>query len=308
MIDKKVFIFVVNLNTNNREIMKKEFIPVTNNNVFVTSEVKPISEISGVQFRKGLDRVVISENEVVAVVSNSYAHLPNEDFFTQVESAIIDAGFKYHVKAVNRDNRQFAVDYILDDDRFEIRVKGGGAMKGQQPDTIKPMLRFVNSYDGMAKTSGSFAFHRRVCTNGLMITNNVVGFKVIHKGDIASVVLPQIAPLIEKFTSNEYYELSRKFEVLAERPIKNLEEWVKGVADETKLFQYEMSSKNPEPSYNARIVLETIKKEAALVGGEPTAWLGYNAFNEVLHTKLKKGFDKQKQLDSRLFETVLNMN
>jgi hypothetical protein len=70
------------------------------------------------------------------------------------------------------------------------------------------------------------------------------------------------------------------------------------------LFKYEASAKNPEPSFNARIVLDTIRREAEQLGVQPSAWLGYNAFNEVLHDKLKKGFDKQKQMDARLFDVV----
>lgn len=284
--------------------------PVKNDNVYVTSEVKPLPEISSTPFRKGLDAVVISNGVVVNVVSSSYGHLPNEDFFAQAESAIIDAGLKYSIKSINRDDRQFAVDYILDDPSYVIKIKGSGAMEGQNPDTLKPMLRFVNSYDGMAKASGSFGFHRRVCTNGLMVATQVVGFKVLHKGMIAQVVLPKIAPLIQEFMSNEFYELSKKFEVLAERAIKpnELELWVKNVADKTKLFTYEASAKNPEPSLNARLVLETIRREAQELGTEPNYWLGYNAFNEVLHGKLKKGFDKQKALDSMLLDTIVNFD
>lgn len=281
-----------------------------NDNVYVTSEVKPLAEVTTLPFRKGLDAVVISEGVVVNVVSSSYGHLPNEDFFAAAEAAIIDAGLKYETRSINRENRSFAVDYVLNDDRYVIKVKGKAVDKNQARvgDVIKPMLRFVNSYDGMSKASGSFGFYRLVCTNGLMVANQVVGFKVLHKGMIAEVALPQIAPLIQKFMSNEYYELSKKFEVLAERPIKDLNLWVKGVADQTKLFGYEISEKNPLPSLNARLVLDTITREAALLGVQPNAWLGYNAFNEVLHDKLKKGFDKQKALDANLFNSVLEFD
>lgn len=281
-----------------------------NDNVYVTSEVKPLAEITTIPFRKGLDAVVISEGTVVNVVSASYGHLPNEDFFAQAEAAIIDAGLKYETRSINRENRSFAVDYVLNDDRFVIKVKGKAVDKDNKKvgDIIKPMLRFVNSYDGMSKASGTFGFYRLVCTNGLMVAKEVVGFKVLHKGMIAQVVLPQIAPLVQKFMDNEFYTLSKKFEVLAERPIKDLNLWVKGVADKTKLFGYEISEKNPLPSLNARLVLETIKKESELLGVEPNYWLGYNAFNEVLHDKLKKGFDKQKALDVNLFDTVLEFD
>lgn len=282
--------------------MKKEFIKLTgNDNVFVTSEVVDLAELTSTPVRKGMEKAIISNGKIVNVVSDSYGHLPNEEFFTKAETAIIDAGFKYDRRSTNRDDRQFAVDFILNDDRFVIKVKKG-------LDIIKPMLRFINSYDGMVKAGGSFGFHRLVCTNGMMVSEQHVGFRALHKGDAIEATIPKIEPLVQKFMENEFYELRRKFEVLAETPIKNLEEWVKGVADETGLFQFEMSAKNPEPSYNARIVLETIKKEAALLNDEPNAWLGYNAFNSVLHEKLKKGFDRQQVLDAKLFNTIINMN
>lgn len=281
-----------------------------NDNVYVTSEVKPLAEITAIPFRKGLDAVVISEGVVVNVVSSSYGHLPNEDFFAQAEAAIIDAGLKYETRSINRENRSFAVDYVLDDPNYVIKVKGKAVDGNTRKvgDVIKPMLRFVNSYDGMSKASGTFGFYRLVCTNGLMVAHEVVGFKVLHKGMVAQVVLPQIAPLVQKFMDNEFYTLSKKFEVLAETTIKDLNLWVKGVADRTKLFGYEISEKNPLPSLNARLVLDTIQREAELLGVVPNAWLGYNAFNEVLHDKLKKGFDKQKALDVSLFNTVLEFD
>lgn len=277
-----------------------------NDNVYVTSELIDLSELTGKPSRKGLDKALLSNGEIVNIVSNSYGHLPNEDFFAQAEMAIIEAGLKYETRSINRENRSFAVDYVLTDDSYTVKVKGKSVDKGKvaKVDEIRPMLRFVNSYDGMSKASGSLGLYRKVCTNGLMIADTIISFKVLHKGNITGVVLPLIKPLIEQFMSNEYYELSKKFEVLAERPIKNLELWVKGIADETGLFNYEKSQKNPEPSLNARMVIETVNREAALLGIQPNAWLGYNAFNEVLHDKLKKGFDKQKALDGKLFSTV----
>jgi hypothetical protein len=94
---------------------------------------------------------------------------------------------------------------------------------------------------------------------------------------------------------------------LAERTITDLEGFVKLTAEKMNLFKYEMSEKNPMPSLNSRMVLDIIKNESELLGVTPTLWNGYNAFNEVLHTKLKKNFDKQIDLDEKLFNTVLEM-
>ena len=42
--------------------------------------------------------------------------------------------------------------------------------------------------------------------------------------------------------------------------------------------------------------------EAKYLNVEPNMWLGYNAFNEILHTKFVKSFDVQKTFDAKVFE------
>lgn len=59
------------------------------------------------------------------------------------------------------------------------------------------------------------------------------------------------------------------------------------------------------PSLNARLVMDTISKEARLLNTQPNMWLGYNAFNELLHNKLKKTFEAQKNIDAKILETIL---
>lgn len=274
--------------------------PLQDDNVFVNSELISLSQLTGKPTRKGLEKAIISEGTIVNVVSNSYGHLPNEKFFYEVESKLIDAEINYKTRSINRENRSFAVDYILEDESFHINIKNG-------LDKLTPMLRFVNSYDGSCKTSGHFGFFRQVCSNGLHVAHSNIGFSVKHKGDVATVVLPEIKQLIAKFMDNEFYSLHRKFEVLAETPIQDLQEFVKYTCDKLALFQYEASEKNPEPSLNARLVLDAINRESKLLAERPNLWLGYNAFNEVLHGKLKKTFEAQKQLDAKVFEHTLQM-
>jgi hypothetical protein len=250
--------------------------------------------------RKGLEKVVISEGSIVNVVSNSYGHLPNEQFFVEVERKLIDADINYDIRSINRENRSFAVDYILNDESLHINIKNG-------MDKIKPMLRFTNSYDGSAKTSGHFGFFREVCSNGLHVAHSEIGFSVKHRGDIAEIVLPEISGLVRTFMNNEFYELQRKFEVLAETQVSNIQDFVKSVCAKTALFQFEASEKNPDPSLNARLVMDIINRESSVLNTRPNLWLGYNAFNEVLHNKLKKGFEAQKQTDSKIFSHILEM-
>jgi hypothetical protein len=266
-------------------------------NVIVDSSIVPLQSLTGIASRRGLENAIICENQIVNVVSNSYGHLPNEKFFLGVEEKLIDADIYYQQRSINRDNRSFVVDYVLADDRYKVEVKG-------EKDILRPMLRFVNSYDGSCKTSGSFGFWRKVCDNGLHVAQTHIGFSVKHSGAIADIVMPKLDEIVGKFMDNEFYSLKRKFEVLAERPVYNLEDYVKFTAKTSGLFKYESSEKNPEPSANARFVFDVIERESKLLNTRPNQWIVYNAFNELLHGKLKKTFDQQRTLDEKLFETI----
>jgi len=280
---------------NERIFLTKE---LRQDNVFVKSKLADLSVLTEMTTRKGLEKALISENQIVNIVSNSYGHLPNEKFFYEVETKLISEGIECQTRSINRENRSFAVDYILSDESLHIKIKNG-------MDKLRPMLRFVNSYDGSCRTAGYFGFFRELCKNGLHVAHSNIGFSVKHKGDMVEVVVPEIKLMVEKFMDNEFYSLHRKFEVLAERPINDLKDFVKVTAEKFKLFQYECSAKNPEPSLNARMVLDIIDRESRLLQGKPTHWIGYNAFNAVLHDKLKKSFEAQKKLDSQIFEYLL---
>jgi hypothetical protein len=269
-----------------------------NDNIFVSNEVRNFKDITGINSRKGLDRVILSNGEIVNVVSKSYAHLPNETFFGQVENMLLEADIKTTTRSINRENRSFAVDHILNDDSLIIKVKNSN-------DVLRPMLRFTNSYDGSTRTCGSFGFYREICQNGLHVAHSTIGFNIKHRGDIAEVVMPNIKSLIAKFMDNEYYQLQRKFEVLAETHVTNLEEYVKVTCEDLKIFMFEASKENAAPSLNARTVIDIVNRESSVLGVKPNAWLVYNGFNEILHGKLKKSFQNQRELDSRLFNHAL---
>jgi len=269
-------------------------------NVMVSNSVIDMKSMLGIPTRVGLENGIISNGALVNVVSNQYGHLPNQSFFGEVERQLKEANINYVTKSINRNDRSFSVDYVLFDDNLTVNVKNCN-------DKILPMLRFVNSYDGSNKTSGHFGFFRQVCSNGLHVAQSEIGFSVKHRGKIVEIVMPEISTLVHKFMANEYYTLSNKFELMAQKPIKDVNAFVKSVADDLGLFKFDASATNAEPSLNARLVIDTITKEARILGAEPNLWLGYNAFNELLHDKLKKTFDQQANIDSKIFEHILQM-
>ena len=267
--------------------------------LFVTSELKPLSSLCELPTRKGLENAIISNGKIVNVVSSRYGHIPNEVFFKKALSMIDEANLKYHLQTINRDDRSFIMDIIIEDEnQFHIK---------ESTDKILPMLRFTNSYDGSEKTSGHFGFYREVCSNGLHIANANIHFSIRHTTNGAKLCMPKLQDLFLKFLDNEYYSIKTKFENLRNFRILDNKKFVQEITEKTGIFKFECSDKNPEPSKKARLVLEILENETNALSENSNLWLGYNAFNNVLHRHLKKSFSQQKKLDRKIFDTIAEM-
>lgn len=267
--------------------------------IFVPNEMTSLASITGMESRKGLENAIISNGKIVNVVSNSYGHIPNELFFKKAEQLLIDAQLKYSKRTINRDDRSFITDFIIEDkNQFTLKNESG---------RILPMLRFKNSYDGREKTSGHFGFYREVCTNGLHVSNAQIDFSIKHTKNNTELVLPKLNGLFEKFLDNEYYEITRKFKELEEIVLIDTRAFVKEILKKTKLFRYESSDKNDNPSKKARELLDLIAIEGNDWYETPTLWDGYNAFNWMLHNTLKKTFSQQEKFDKIVFDEVYAM-
>jgi hypothetical protein len=244
--------------------------------------------------KKSWKKAIYSNNTLVNMVGKDYSILSNKNFFGEIEKQLKEKDIKVLKRSINRDERAFAVDHILNDDRYVVNVKNGN-------DKIRPMLSFTTSYDGSTKTQGRFGFFREVCQNGLFTTTSQIGFSMKRRGDLEYIVIGEVEKLIQKFMDNEFFEIKKKFEVLAETPILDLSKYVKMVCNETNIFQFEKSKENESPSKTAETVIALIKHEAKLLNTESNLFLGYNAFNNVLHNKLKKTFNSQYDWDVKLF-------
>ena len=263
--------------------------------LFVSNEMKSLSSITGMESRKGLENAIISNGKIVNVVSNRYGHIPNELFFKKAETLLIDAHLNYHKRTINREDRSFITDFIIEDEnQFTLK---------NENDRILPMLRFKNSYDGSEKTSGHFGFYREVCTNGLHVSNAQIDFSIKHTKNNTELILPKLNGLFERFLDNEYYEITRKFKKMEEIVLIDTKAFVKEILEKTKLFRYECSDKNDDPSKKSRKLLDLITEE----GHDSTLWDGYNAFNWMLHNTLKKSFSQQEKLDKMIFDEVYAM-
>ena len=267
--------------------------------IFVSNELISFKSLTQMESRRGLENAVISNGKIVNVVSNSYGHISNQVFFGQAESMLSDAGLKFIKRTINKNDRSFVTDFIIDDSsQFAIK---------NEADSILPMLRFKNSYDGSEKTSGHFGFYRQICSNGLHVSQAEIEFSIKHSKNNTDLIMPSLNNLFHRFLDNEFYTITQKFHRMRDFEIIDTGEFVKAVLDQTKLFRYECSDTNSDPSKKSRTVLEILDYEALTLKETPNLWLGYNAFNSVLHNVLKKSFGQKERLDKKLFNTIYEM-
>jgi len=264
--------------------------------IFVSNQMKSLESITGMPSRKGLENAIISNGKIVNVVSSSYGYIPNELFFKKAEQLLIYAHLKYHKRTINRDDRAFVTDFIIEDDnQFSLK---------NEKCKIFPMLRFKNSYDGREKTSGHFGFYREVCTNRLHVSNAQIDFSIKHTKNNTELIIPKMNGLFERFLDNEYYEITKKFREMEEIVLIDTKAFVKDILEKTKLFRYECSDTNDSPSKKSRELLDLIAEEGHDWYYTPTLWDGYNAFKWILHNTLKKTFSQQEKLDKLIFDEV----
>ncbi len=67
------------------------------------------------ELRRGLENAIISNGKIVNIVSKSYSHIPNELFFKKAEQMLIDSRLDYHRQTINRSDRSFSMDFIIED-------------------------------------------------------------------------------------------------------------------------------------------------------------------------------------------------
>ena len=84
--------------------------------IFVSNEMKSLKSITGMESRRGLENAIISNGKIVNVVSNSYGHIPNELFFKKAEQLLKVADLKYRKRIINRNDRSFITDFVIEDE------------------------------------------------------------------------------------------------------------------------------------------------------------------------------------------------
>jgi hypothetical protein len=272
-----------------------------NDNVFVDASIVSLEELTCKPTTSSKSQAIISEGQIVNVVSDKYGFLPNEKFYLAVEEKLINSDIKYTTSSINKGNKSFKVDYILDEN-YATNI-------GNAKDIIVPLMSFTNSYDGSGKTAGTFGLFRQVCSNGLMVADTQIGFSYKHTANHLDIVMPEIDRLIVEFTKTEYFELQQKFQHLSDNKINDIQAFVEEVCKQTKIFQYGKMVEGEEViSKKAVEVMSIIEREANQLKVYPNMWLGYNAFNEVIHNMNSRNFEVQNQKDHKIFESILSLS
>jgi len=266
--------------------------------LYAPVNIVPMTSLTGLPSRRGLENAVVSNGKVVNVVSRTYGLITNEQYLLEMERNMVDAGFEYKLRTINRDDRQFAMDIILDDPNCKIEVKSNSN------DIIVPMLRFTNSYDGSLRASGSYGFFRKVCSNGLHIANTKFAFHLKHHTKAMGIIQPTLKNIVKQFIDNEFYTVRRKFEVMWDCKVDKLQDAVRDICHRTKVFQYEASATNLSPSANAHRVMEIATAEAVELNTDMNQWIVYNAFNNFVHNHTKKSLGGQASYDRHVFESM----
>ena len=295
-----------------------------NDNIFGSVEMVDTKDFfGGREIASKMDKVIISNNRVVHACSPSYGLLTNQDFFGKMEEELVLEGLNFKTRSFNHNDSRFSVDYILNDESKIITVND--QRNNGIDDTIVPMIRLTNSYDGSLKTAGYLGFFRKICHNGMHMTTTQLEFKVKHTKGKMKLFIPNIEQLVQRFLSNEMFFIQDKIQKMKTHFIdeKQIESWIKELAKQDRVWadnseeNYLMRLRKAEESGkdiskvvpakespNIEIVKNILIRDAETTGVEPNAWLLYSAFNEFIHSNTSQVFTNQKELDTSVFNSV----
>lgn len=196
--------------------------------------------------------------------SDIYRVIPNHDIIMPLWEEISSL---YPVKLVPRvyQDAVFKYDFVID-----LSIDMG---KRYEKDMIFPSLSIDNSYNGRRKLGATMAIMRMVCTNGMMIPEELFpGETFMHtptngEGLAIEKVMAMVAHFVDKL--GEFVE---PFSELRAMPVHNIINKVDEVIEATKF-----------PIGQREAVLERIEFEMQSLNLPKTDWLVYNGFNFQLN-------------------------
>jgi len=112
-------------------------------------------------------------HEEVGIVSSDYKLVPNSAVAEVANDVLLKTGFDYEDQHILFDGKHFRQRFILHQVEGEVKVG----------DIVKVVVDSINSYDGSTKFGLEFNALRLACSNGMMVSFMLGGFRFKHWGD-----------------------------------------------------------------------------------------------------------------------------
>jgi hypothetical protein len=214
-------------------------------------------------------QIVLNGNQLLGVHGSAYTLISNREliqpFITELNGMFGEDG--YHVEVKNFDNRRFDYRFIVDNEDLKV----------MKHDNVKVMLKLTNSYDGSVRNKGEVSYYRQICSNGLhaWVADDNIVMKKHTSGNI--IVTSDLGKAFEE-SKNKI----EKFKKMHERVLTE---------DEIEMMNMQVEQFKAFPKKKIELVGSIIQKEQKLLGVDgPTAWLYYNAVNNIIEHEIPENY------------------
>lgn len=221
-------------------------------------------------------------DQIIAFVGDSYSLVKNEDLLKPLD-AMLSRNFDIEIKSTHSNYSRFSTSFI-------IKNKGQDIVVG---DTIYPMVKIQNSYDGRLRLNIQLGFHRLVCSNGMTAPiGEVKKLNSIHTESVQDTVKKYLE-VVEDFLA-EAFEHMKLYNPLVEKKIDAtvMQETIERVIKGTKF-----------PKRQIETAMDIIEHEAKELKQPLSHWLVYNGLNSVIYDE-DYGVDMTKA--DKVDEQILN--
>ncbi len=227
-------------------------------------------------------------DQIIAFVGEGYQLVKNEDLLKPLDAFLTD-NYEVEMKTQHSNYSRFSTTFI-------IKNKGQEIIQG---DTIFPMIKVQNSYDGRLKLNIQLGFHRLVCSNGMTAPigelRKVAG---IHTASITELV-NQFLNTVEDFLA-EAHEHMKTYNPLIEKEIDEviLQETIEAAIKGTKF-----------PKRQIEDAVDIMRYESDTLKQPMSAWLIYNGLNSIIYDE-DGGMDitKADEADAKILDNLLELS
>ena len=256
----------------NNEILKSTFFPVG------IYDAEEYFEENGLDLFANdvFNQIVLTGNQLLGVHGSAYTLISNRElinpFVQELNSMFGEDG--YTVSVNNFNNRRFDYRFIVDTENINV----------SKNDNVRVMLKITNSYDGSVRNKGEVSYYRQICSNGLhaWVADDNIVLKKHTSGNI----------LLTSDLGKAFEESKTKVEQFKKMHERILTE------DEIEMMNLQVEQFKAFPKKKIEMVGSIIQKEQKLLGVDgPTAWLYYNAVNNIIEHEIPSSYflsDKEK--------------